>query len=289
MDCFRCFDKTIGVTYPDALSGTIEYTRFWVKRFCPCVELVDYFDYPTLSIFCVEDTDIRYSCSSNVIHLFGPWNNYSSWLGKFISQCFQFLLIDSRIIFLPAASLFNADASLLVIGDFWQGKTSLSLSLMNLGFNLISDNYSAINDAFVLGGTHFLSVRRSMSYMVPKEFSIVTEENDRLFYERSISEVHPKTISLLVSPIFCEGAINVRALDHQEALWYIYGKATRLINGEPLLFGGELASPSFNNQQRASILLSICRKLLDGKSIYVISGKPKDIALHIKKMFHGDY
>lgn len=287
IDFFRCFDKTISVTYPQTVIGEIEDTRFWISRFCPCAECVNHVDTPTLSIVCLEDTACYYTISSSQIRLYGFWNSFSSWLGKFVSQCFQSLVIESSIVFLPAASLFFGDASVLILGDFWQGKTTLSLSLMSLGFNLISDNYTAVKNTVVLGGTRFLSVRSSMSHCVPDEYERLKDDNGRFFYERPLVDIRSKTVSLLVSPNLCAKKLEMSVLDRQEALWYLFGKATRLINGEPLLFNGKLASPSFNDSRRADMVLTACHKLLEGTSAYVVSGKPEEMALCIKAMLKG--
>ena len=271
---YNCFGKIISIKLYKISNEVLD---FWLKGFCPsiikiknCKKLkVD------LEIIVVKSKKINYSINGNKIILYGDIGDNISYIAKFATQCFQKLLINEDILIIPASCVAKDGNVLLIIGDFWQGKTSSALNIsLAYKYNLISDNYVAIKDGYVIGATSFISVRKED---IKSENDAIFNINDRYFFNNKYCyNSKLKIIGFMLSYIN-EGDSNVHYISKEEAKWYLYQKFTRLLCGETILFDGRLPSPLFLNKSNSKKILTIINKLLIYNDIKYVSASMNTI------------
>ena len=176
--------RKIGISIDEKIKIDNEKLEFWLKRFCPCLKnvpsgKVDYQIYLTL------DQNEVVSANDFESHIQGMWSNgCESFLAKYVAQVFQQLMLKDDILIVPAACITLNDSAILIMGDYWQGKTSVAMYVKEHieGIKIISDNYIAVKDDKVIGHSSFVSLRKDNSHTAIYGTSIV-ERNNRLFFE----------------------------------------------------------------------------------------------------------
>lgn len=272
---YSCFNKKISIKLYEKVDDMLD---FWLKRFCPSIIKIQdssqlKFD---LEIFVIKSEKINYSKKNNKIFLFGNIRDNISYIAKFVTQSFQKLLIEENILIIPASCVSKRNRALLVIGDFWQGKTSSALNISSkYKYNLISDNYVAIKDGYIVGATSFISVR--MEDIKDKNNSIFSV-NDRYFYNNKYCYNSNLKIIGFMLPYINKGDNNIHYISKEESYWYLYQKFSRLLCGETILFDGKLPSPIFLNKSNSKKILKIVDELLINNSIKYVSA-PMDIII----------
>lgn len=264
---YKCFTKTLKLKLEMQKEKDLD---FWIKRFCPNVEILIQKVNFDIVIECIDSIKYDYVVENNYIKIYGTMNNYSSFLAKFITQVFQKLLINEEILFVPAACVANNNNCLLILGDFWQGKTSTALNVVKkYNLNLISDNYVAIKDGKVIGATKYISKREEDTTNIS---SSLLKVNNRLFFENLnfVNINNLKINGFLLSFINCRDN-NIHLISKEESKWYLYQKFIRLLSGESILFNGNLPSPIFLDKDKSIIILNIVNKLLNNLNILYIS------------------
>lgn len=272
---YSCFNKKISIKLYEKVDDMLD---FWLKRFCPSIIKIQdsaqlKFD---LEITVIKSEKTDYSIKNNKIFLFGNIRDNISYIAKFVTQSFQKLLIEENILIIPASCVSKGNRALLVIGDFWQGKTSSALNISSkYKYNLISDNYVAIKDGYIVGATSFISVR--MEDIKDKNNSIFSI-NDRYFYNNKYCYNSNLKIIGFMLPYINKGDNNIHYISKEESYWYLYQKFSRLLCGETILFDGKLPSPIFLNKGNSKKILKIVDELLINNSIKYVSA-PMDIII----------
>ena len=195
---YSCFNKKISIKLYEKSDDMLD---FWLKRFCPSIKVQDSAQLKIdLEIIVIKSEKTNYSIKNNKIFLFGNIGDNISYIAKFVTQCFQKLLIEENILIIPASCVAKENKALLVIGDFWQGKTSSALNISSkYKYNLISDNYVAIKDGYIIGTTSFISVRKED---IKDKNNSIFSINDRYFYNNkycynSNLKIEDKTLTLI--------------------------------------------------------------------------------------------
>ena len=180
------------------------------------------------------------------------------------------MLINEEILFVPAACVANNNNCLLILGDFWQGKTSTALNVVKkYNLNLISDNYVAIKDGKVIGATKYISKREEDTTNIS---SSLLKVNNRLFFENlNFVNINNLKINGFLLPFINCRDNNIHLISKEESKWYLYQKFIRLLSGESILFNGNLPSPIFLDKDKSIIILNIVNKLLNNLNILYIS------------------
>lgn len=265
---YKCFNKVIGVKF---YSKPTDMLLFWLKRFCPSVEKLKKVELGKIdmNIMIIQSEKYNYSIKGNNVILYGQMHGNESYLAKFITQCFQKTLIKENILIIPASCVSNGKEGLLVIGDFWQGKTSSAISISSsFNYDLISDNYVAIKNGDIIGATSFISVRKED---IESKTDSIFCVNDRYFYNNKFCfNSNLKIIGFLL-PYINNGDNNIHFITDEEAHWYLYQKFTRLLCGETILFDGKLPSPIFLNKSNSKKILNIVDGLLINNRITYVS------------------
>lgn len=273
---YSCFNKKISIKLYEKTDGMLD---FWLKRFCPSIiKIPDSTQLKIdLEIIVTKSEKTNYSIRKNKIFLFGNIRNNISYLAKFVTQCFQKLLIEENILIIPASCVAKENNALLVIGDFWQGKTSSALNISSkYKYNLISDNYAAIKDGYIIGATSFISVRKED---IKDKNNSIFSINDRYFYNNKYCYNSNLKIIGFMLPYINKGDNNIHYISKEESYWYLYQKFSRLLCGETILFDGKLPSPIFLSKSNSKKILKIVDELLIKNSIKYVSA-PMDIIIN---------
>ena len=125
---YSCFNKKISIKLYEKPNEMLD---FWLKRFCPSIiKIQDSVNLKKdLEIIINKSEKTNYRIRNNKIFLYGTIGDNISYIAKFITQCFQKLLIKENILIIPSSCIANKNNALLVIGDFWQGKTSSAINI----------------------------------------------------------------------------------------------------------------------------------------------------------------
>jgi len=283
--CYVCFDKCIKITFPNL---KLELFQFWLNRFCPNISEGNNctkFDY---EIICNDSLKYDYIEFENSIELFGLWENCESSLAKLVTQVFQKLLVEDDIFIFPAACVEKNGNGLLIIGDFWQGKSSTAIYMdQNFDFNIISDNYVAVKNNYIIGASKFISLRKENNCFKLNSKNIL-EINNRLFYERENNFDSKLKIIGLLNPFINDSDSNFHIVTKEESVWYLYQKISRLLSGETILFNGNFPSPIFNNKDISIKILRTVNSLIESNNILYASSSLHNICNESYKLFFGD-
>lgn len=285
---FKCFNKTIKLKLPFEPS---ENLFFWLKRFCPNVEIIKSNKKENKYNFYIEFVDSNiydYELKDQKIFIYGKLINYESFVAKFITQCFQKLLLEDDILIVPAACVTKNNKSILIIGDFWQGKTSVAINLTKkYNLKLGSDNYVAIKKGKIIGVTNYISLRKEE---YNKNYESLLNINDRYFCKNEYFEYNNKLeIKGLLLPYINNGDNNIHFISEEESKWYLYQKFTRLLCGETVLFNGKLPSPVFLDKELSKKIMNIVDELLINIKIkYVSSSMDIIISEGYKSLCEGE-
>ena len=281
---YKCFTKIIKLVLEKEKEKELD---FWIQRFCPNIEILTEEVNFDISIECFDCKEYNYIIQKDKIKLYGSMNNYSSFLAKFITQVFQKELIDEGILFVPAACIANKQNSLLVLGDFWQGKTSTALNISKeYNLNLVSDNYVAIKNCKIIGATKYISKREEDTNNINDSLLMI---NNRCFFENTNNlNIHNLNISNFILPFINSGDNNIHFISKEESKWYLYQKFIRLLSGESVLFDGNLPSPIFLDKENSSLILNIVNELISNRSIIYISSGMETIVNEGIKYLEGE-
>ena len=282
----ECCNKRI-LFIVDGIPGiNIDNIIFWLERFCPALKILEESKEYNLSIECRISFENKLVESNGNYILFGKYNNNcESYLAKFVTQVFAKLIIEDDFLIVPAACVENEEKNVvLIMGDFGQGKTSVAHELIkNKKFKMISDNYVIIKNNKVIGSTKHLSVRKeNIHYLKENDLKYFFEKDGRFFYKRESEEILKSDILGIIVPFINNGDNNFHIFSDEEKIWFLYGKLSRIFNGETVLFDGSVPSPVMNNTQISQKILKITSELLKEIYIHYTSSSIEKIAEYIK-------
>ena len=101
---YNCFNKTISIKLYEIANEMLD---FWLKRFCPSIIKIQNSEKVKidLEITIIASKKTNYIVKSNKIILYGDIGDNISYIAKFVTQCFQKLLINENILIIPASCL----------------------------------------------------------------------------------------------------------------------------------------------------------------------------------------
>jgi len=288
---FKCLDVSVAVKLPDLKQ--VEDLKFWLERFCPAVETdnrnsagADYL------ITCKHSDKNNYTITSKQsISLYSTWNyDYGAFLAKFITQVFQKILNSEDFYIFPSACVVKDNKAVLILGDYWQGKTSVALNTFSLdqNVNIISDNYVIIKKRRVLYGTKYISLRKENISRYDKllDTNKIKEVNSRTFFEYSNKKAPSKIVGCVI-PYINQGDDNLHVVSKEESAWYLYQKMSRIINGDTVLFNGMYPSPNFDDKMSAIKRLNYVKRFLLFSDLHYASSNIDRISNYILKIMEN--
>lgn len=284
---FSCFTKTIELIVDDALEIHVSELMFWLERFIPGIEEgnnpADY----TIYLNAAEVNELL--CNDDNSSISGVFSQgCESSIAKYIQQMFARLLLEDNYFLIPAACVQKKGETILLLGDYWQGKTSVAMELvMNLGFDIISDNYVMLKDDNVVCGTNHISVRKENTKLLDmsKKVSLV-ERNNRCFFDRENDKKTYKIKGLATCHIN-EGDNNFHIVSKEESTWFVYTKFKRMFTGECLLFDGTVPSFAYDDEKVSKAILHMVNGFLESRSLHYLSGALEKICKYIDTKVFG--
>lgn len=284
----ECCNKRILLSIDEKIEIETNNIKFWLERFCPSIKIFNENDSNYDWIIECKNNNINSIIESNKKYiLYGKYeNNSESFIAKFITQVFSKLIIEDGYLIVPAACVKNKENdAVLIMGDFGQGKTSVASELAkNKNFEIISDNYVIIKENKIVGSTKHLSIRKeNINFLNENKRNTLFEKNNRFFYERENNEIQKCSIAGIVIPYINNGDKNFHLISDEEKIWFLYGKLSRIFNGETVLFNGSVPSPILNNTYISERILNITNALLKDVYIHYLSSSLESIAEYINK------
>lgn len=284
---FECFNKKICLNLYHKASNML---YFWIKRFCPNVKILKEDDNKIECDFIIkfiQSKKYNYIINNNCIKIYGILTDNESYIAKFITQCFQKLLIEDDILIIPSACISEKSNAILIIGDFWQGKTSVAINIAKeYKLNLVSDNYVAIRNKCIIGSTSYISIRKED---INENLKSIYNVNDRYFYENHNYKNRKLKVVGFLLPYINNGDDNIHIISKEESKWYLYQKFIRLLCGETILFDGKLPSPIFLDKKISQKILKIIENLLlDNVIKYASTSMKKIVEEGVKILNKGE-
>lgn len=280
----KSFDAYIEFDVDDRINIEEGQLKFWLNRLCPNAEYgVDGTPQQYIYLFSGEKPIIE--VEQNKSFLTGSYHKGDeSFLAKYIAQVFQKILVSYGIFYIPAACVGYKGISVLFMGDFWQGKTSSAIKVAELiNGQIVSDNYVAVKENMIIGHTKFISLRKENSFIKSSK-DILCIRNNRVYIGSQYEGENYKICGICI-PYINLGDNNFHYVSKEEAVWYLYQKFSRLLNGETVLFNGEIPSPIFNDMETSKKLLGIAKRWANDYPMLYASGTVTNISLEIKRIF----
>jgi len=181
------------------------------------------------------------------------------------------LLNKQQIYIIPASCVIKDGKALLFLGDFWQGKTSAALSVLSLdkSIKLVSDNYIAVSNNYVIWWTKYLSLREENTerYKHIIKSQKAKTVDSRNFFKFKTSKTKWEIIGFVI-PYINNWDDNFHILPDHDALRYLYQKFSRIINWDTLLFNWDIPSPNFDTKILAKNRLIFTKQILNNNLYY---------------------
>lgn len=286
------YEKNVLLDFDSIINST--ELKFWIERFVPNVKISDVkttkIEFKIHCIDSIEGPNIKRG-NTNEVYLFNNWSQSSfGYLGKFISQIFQMILIEEGIYFFPGACVSHYNKAILFVGDYWQGKTSVVMGMMKDAKNLlISDNVVGFDGNKIIGGTKYVSCRKEnkhVSFDKPEKMKVF-EVNGRSYFnleDYSNEAKQPLELVGIINAHINKGDHNIHKVPKEEALWYLNSKFSALIKGEVLLFDGKIPSPSLDTESNSLKRLNLVRNILTKLDLIYLSAPLEEIVDYSNKL-----
>ena len=269
---YSCFGKNVKIDVTNTINK--DKLDFWMKRFCPDVEITSRRT-SDFTITCEDGQTPDYRMTDHNLILKGRWTDSESWLSRIVMQVFQKLLVQDGVVFLQASCVrTDTRRCILIIGDYWQGKTSMAIGLADrMGWDILTDNCVALKDGDVIGWTNYLSSR---GYQISDAKEIMRSEG-RIFYENQCACNGRYTVSLMIDPHINPSNNQILPIPKNESRWYVYQKLSKCINGDTPMFDGMIPSPITNDYTSASVILREANTLVDSCELLYGCGPMEDV------------
>lgn len=277
----ECFDERVEILAEQKEIVNWEELKFWMKRFIPGVR--EDSGEAEHRIHLIPKNENTLESDNADSYLSGGFSDgCESFIAKYTQQMFAKLLLRKGYLLIPAACAQRNGKAVLLLGDYWQGKTSVVMKLVtDLGYSIISDNYVILHDGTVIGGTNHISVRKeNIELLKSLSKGAVFERNNRYFYDlENNTKEYP--VYGLATCYINEGDNNFHVVSDEESQWYVFNKFKRVLFGECLLFDGTIPSEAFDDRATQTKILAMVRSLLEERKVFYLSGSLEKISKYI--------
>lgn len=284
----NCLNRCININIDKSIDYDEDLLRFWLRRFIPGVSFED--NKPNYNIFFRESTINNISCSNNESIVSGNFEpGFESSISKYIQQIMSSLLVKDGNFLINAACVKKNKKAVLIIGDYWQGKSSTAFSLVEkFNYDFVSDNYVIINDNKVIQGTDYISFREENNDIINKiKKDSIVERNNRKFFELNRDDTTCE-IQTIITPHINDGDKNIHIVSKEESRWYLYEKFSKLLNEGCILFDGTIPGPILNDDGIAKTILDEVNKLLNHNKLYYLSTSLDNITKYVNNKLMVD-
>lgn len=273
---------------PEFDAQLINKVCYWLYTFCPGLNIdmeeADYFEV-YLSVVCKNSVTPCINRYNNVVFLYDYWQQRKeaiAFLAKYIAQLFEAALQKQGKYILHATAVSVQQKGVIFIGDVWQGKTvsALMSKLLIENAKLVSANRILVEDTKIVGASPVFSIPQIMLDQYPQctsLFSSVSQFNDRRCYKTDVAPL-PIIMCQMVIPYIDNGLFDISRLCLEDAIWYLFEKASSSIRGNTILFGFKEPAPNEDSEDISRKRLNYIRKLCKEIPIYRVRGTPNQIA-----------
>ena len=255
---YKNFDKIVSVDFKKISLEQIKTIDFWIKRFTPSAKVSE----KHKSHYRVTIKEHKNNCYKELFNhsiIMGKITGNEGAIGKYISQVFQKLVIDQKIIYVHASCVSKGDNGVIIIGDFGQGKTSVALEciMQDKKAQLLSDNGIAIKDDKIIGYANSIALRTVNTTMLDKinDKEIILKCDNMNFFNFEPNLFDSINIKSIIIPHLNAEDNNIYNVDEEKGKWYLYNKLTSLLNGEAVLFNGSIPTKIFSTKKNLKIIL----------------------------------
>ena len=149
-------------------------------------------------------------------------------IGKYISQVFQKLVINQKVIYVHASCVSKGNDGVIIIGDFGQGKTSVALecTIQDKEVQLLSDNGIAIKDNKIIGYANSIALRTVNTNMLNKidDKEVTLKCDNMTFFDFEPNLIGSINIKSIIIPHINAEDNNIYNVDEEK-----YGLAFTLL------------------------------------------------------------
>jgi len=268
----------------------IKSFSFWVNRFCCniqiniCAESVEC-DY-TLYIQKAEKQMYLTETTSTMFGLENISDKDYPWIAKYVSQIFEYFFEHNNMCQIHSVSIGDDNGkAIMLIGDYWQGKTSSALMATKKHPNLkiLSDYYTVYSNGKLTGYNEMIQLNNSNRHIKCSN-EIVKMFDERTYYKDDGNNKTERELVGIVVPHIRANDKLFRKIPANEAYWFLYEKISILISGVAILFQGKVPSISFDNINLKNNRLRIASDLTK-VPMYYISSDIESISDEIKNLF----
>ncbi|MGN6713644.1 hypothetical protein [Anaerocolumna jejuensis] len=273
----------------------IDIFSFWVHRFCSNAGIFvcdncDAYNY-TLYIQKADERLYMTEASSSLIGIENMSDNDYPWIAKYISQIFEYFFELDNTCQIHSVSIgdmvleSNNDKAIMLLGDYWQGKTSIAVTTTNKfsDLKILSDFYTTFSNGKTVGYNKMIQLHNSNCH-VSLSNEAVKQLDERTYFKNDNNDERERELIGIVVPHIRASDNVVRRVAPDEAFWFIYEKISILISGVTILFQGKVPSISFDNEILKKNRLSITNELIK-IPMYYISTNAETIADEIHNLF----
>lgn len=271
---YENFDKIVSVDFKGISQEQIKAIDFWIKRFTPSVKV----SVKHKSDYKVIIKEYKENCYKELFNhsiISGKITGNEGAIGKYISQVFQKLVINQKVIYVHASCVSKGNEGVIIIGDFGQGKTSVALecTIQDKETQLLSDNGIAIKDNKIIGCANSIALRTVNTTMLNKiDDSKATLKCDNMtFFNFESNFCDSINIKSIIIPHINAEDNNIYNVDEEKGKWYLYNKFTSLLNGETLLFNGTVPTKVFSTKENLGIILGEVNNLIKSIPLKYVS------------------
>ena len=271
---YENFDKFVSVDFKGISQEQIKTIDFWIKRFTPSVKVTEKYksNYKVIIKECKEDC---YKELFNHSIIMGKIAGNEGAIGKYISQVFQKLVINQKVIYVHASCVSKGNDGVIIIGDFGQGKTSVALECTRQDKEVqpLSDNGIAIKDNKIIGYANSIALRTVNTNMLNKidDKEVTLKCDNMTFFDFEPNLIGSINIKSIIIPHINAEDNNIYNVDEEKGKWYLYNKFTSLLNGETLLFNGSVPTKVFSTKNNLEIILGEVNNLIKSVPLKYVS------------------
>ncbi len=282
-----CLDERIELIIDKSIKVDPAELMFWLERFVPGIS--ESFKSADYKIYLSPQNENSLEYDDTNSYLSGIFSEgCESVIAKYVQQIFAKLLLRKKYLLIPGACIQKKGEAVLLLGDYWQGKTSVLMKLVtDLGYSIVSDNYVIIYEGKVVCGTNHISVRKeNIELLGTLKGESFIERNNRYFY-KSENNKDSYAIRGLATCYINEGDNNFHVVSQEESRWYVFNKFKRVFSGECLLFDGTVPSPAFIDESTQKTISEIVLQLLKQVSLFYLSGSLERIGKFVDTKIWG--
>ncbi|MGV8041468.1 MAG: hypothetical protein AB2L07_15880 [Thermoanaerobaculaceae bacterium] len=237
----------------------------------------------------------RIRWAAECTRVWDPFRKVPAYMYVLIEQIIERVRQRLGVYTLHASSISLDGKGVVFLADNWHGKTSTALYLALCGpSRVVANNRTLLQGTQIVGGSQLFDVKESFwqynPELVERLGSVVagvgTDRQSFSWPELCISDF-PVPLAAIVLPHINAGAHETQRISRQDAVWYLFRQASFLVRGDGVLFGGRVASPSYDDDALAQARLEWINSLVRQVPLVYVSGSLAYIQTEVQATLRG--